>query len=379
MKCGKKTDEADKKNRGNGGPDTPGYHYSYVASLEMGTGPYKNGIELCFDRKPGECVRGRLKENGFRWHNQKGVWYAVATPERVALAEQIVKEGLCPVKPEPVPAASQPVAAPAAESVSVAEPTPVAVQKTAEKTTTLVRKRTKPAGVNVATKFRVPDGTKNKRERQLVSDALSVISKVHGVDSALPDIRVNFISASTTAEARLVLVGKKPVQLDVSKKPDVHPLDVIHEVGHYIDFALGDKIAPHRERILRAIKKSKGYKDLITPLPPQVDVVVTETDGTSKVEKYPRYEIAPDLKRLTYMTSPHELLARAYAQYISTKADFGKDYMDAYTTFRVIKKVTPKSKKTQITTYFRAQWEEDDFAPIAEEFDKLFASLGWIK
>lgn len=48
-----------------------------------------NGIEIRFDNKPAEEIRAKLKENGFRWHRKKAVWYAKNTPERLTLAENI--------------------------------------------------------------------------------------------------------------------------------------------------------------------------------------------------------------------------------------------------------------------------------------------------
>ena len=35
-----------------------------------------NGIEVTFDKKPSSDVLTTLKDNGFRWHRQKKLWYA---------------------------------------------------------------------------------------------------------------------------------------------------------------------------------------------------------------------------------------------------------------------------------------------------------------
>lgn len=50
----------------------------------------KNGIELKFDKKPISGTLDVLKQNGFRWHSQKKLWYAKITPERQELAHQIL-------------------------------------------------------------------------------------------------------------------------------------------------------------------------------------------------------------------------------------------------------------------------------------------------
>ena len=48
-----------------------------------------NGIEVIFDNKPAQEIIENLKNNGFRWHRAKRLWYAKNTAERLALAESI--------------------------------------------------------------------------------------------------------------------------------------------------------------------------------------------------------------------------------------------------------------------------------------------------
>lgn len=49
-----------------------------------------NGIEVIFESKPAQEIIDSLKNNGFRWHRVKKLWYAKNTAERLALAETIV-------------------------------------------------------------------------------------------------------------------------------------------------------------------------------------------------------------------------------------------------------------------------------------------------
>lgn len=51
-----------------------------------------NGIEISFDTKPAADIRSTLKENGFRWHKAKSLWYAKQNAQRLELAE-ILAEG----------------------------------------------------------------------------------------------------------------------------------------------------------------------------------------------------------------------------------------------------------------------------------------------
>ena len=48
-----------------------------------------NGIELAFENKPDNAVLSSLKENGFRWHNKKKIWYAKLTDDRMTFANSL--------------------------------------------------------------------------------------------------------------------------------------------------------------------------------------------------------------------------------------------------------------------------------------------------
>lgn len=44
------------------------------------------GIELTFSAKPEARFLAELKENGFKWHNQRKLWYAKQSEKTIALA-----------------------------------------------------------------------------------------------------------------------------------------------------------------------------------------------------------------------------------------------------------------------------------------------------
>jgi len=71
----------------------------------------------------------------------------------------------------------------------------------------------------------------------------------------------------------------------------------------------------------------------------------------------------------TYLTSPEEVWARAYAQYIVHRSGDAalKKQLDG-----------ERARKTGIK-YNPRQWDDDDFEPIARSMDKLFFKLGWLK
>lgn len=48
-----------------------------------------NGIEIRFDTKLSHEIIEKLKNQGFRWHRKKKIWYAKNTLERLKLAQEI--------------------------------------------------------------------------------------------------------------------------------------------------------------------------------------------------------------------------------------------------------------------------------------------------
>ena len=50
------------------------------------------GIELKFDGKPESKILSALKENGFRWHNVKKIWYAKQSEKTLALGKQLADQ-----------------------------------------------------------------------------------------------------------------------------------------------------------------------------------------------------------------------------------------------------------------------------------------------
>lgn len=71
----------------------------------------------------------------------------------------------------------------------------------------------------------------------------------------------------------------------------------------------------------------------------------------------------------TYLTSPEEVWARAYAQYVVHRSGDTalKKQLDKERTRKPGIKYNPR------------QWDDEDFEPVARSMDKLFYKLGWLK
>lgn len=58
-------------------------------TVERGTGPRGDGLELGFDVRPSSKIRARLKAAGYKWHATRKRWYARLTDATEALALQL--------------------------------------------------------------------------------------------------------------------------------------------------------------------------------------------------------------------------------------------------------------------------------------------------
>jgi hypothetical protein len=123
---------------------------------------------------------------------------------------------------------------------------------------------------------------------------------------------------------------------------------IIHEIGHKLDYDYGDtsgatfesfgsKTDPDFQPVMKAIRDSKAYHKMFG----SAAILLTDID---------------------YWTSPSELFARAYAQWIETRN--GKPNWKG------------GERRGVVDVDNGAQWKPDDFKPIAEAFDKLMEKKG---
>jgi len=153
---------------------------------------------------------------------------------------------------------------------------------------------------------------------------------------------------------------------------------VAHEIGHYIDRqVLGDKrkfasdmavdlagdVFARRVlavwNVMDAAKGSKAINDI--ELAQELGYVTVYDDG-GKVEH--TLNIPHEQKHgVRYLLSPSEVFARAYAQWIALRSG------DTEMSEGLAKRAKPE--------YIYAQWQHDDFEPIAKAFDEL-AERGWV-
>lgn len=252
----------------------------------------------------------------------------------------------------PIPLAAQPKPKPA-----TSKPKPVAPRKP---------KVPMPAGPPVS------DGLDVKVEmphlKAAADKVLNIIDKIHG-DGNLPKIKLEETKkAGYEGYITYSTVLNKPTGMAVNKEASFPAGTIAHEIGHFLDFSgipIKDKVGNYRDwekdpiftKFIAAVDNSDAVKSL------------RGLEGQKIYKTTAGREYPLDAKYIKYLTSRHEIWARAYAQWLATRsqdADLLADMRDS-------------RKHGAADPYLGKQWADDDFEPIAKEIDAIFKKLGWRK
>lgn len=216
----------------------------------------------------------------------------------------------------------------------------------------------------------------------------------------------------------------------ISLSRDMDDLTFLHELGHSIDFSAIDKRDPATrsaltlktmtkgrdywdyekmardydrtgkmpddpspaDRVLMTISKSKGFqkmKEVHRWHQDNAGIVNAEgqqidTSDPNRTRRGLEVEISDDYT--SYYMRPTELFARSYAQYIAHRSDseYLKSGLDSVRGREVIGREmvnrqvigSVKGGAWDTMPSSSTQWDDDDFEPIAQEFDRMFVELG---
>lgn len=146
----------------------------------------------------------------------------------------------------------------------------------------------------------------------------------------------------------------------------------LHEIGHYIDH--------------QAIGAAGIYSSSGSPL---LAEVTDALDASARIQEIralyanPTLQVAhggrqialklpPEVvKHLEYLARDREIFARAYAQWITIRSG------DA-ALLSQLKSLQPQATHNELEAALTMQWDDADFAPIAQAFDAAFKALGWL-
>jgi hypothetical protein len=220
---------------------------------------------------------------------------------------------------------------------------------------------TRPDGVSLETIISVPDGQDFDEARR----ALDIVRRIHG-DGRIPPISVkewrfaDHPAALEYDENDDGTIRPREIKLSFGLEYSAH--DVIHEIGHLLDFAIG-----------RTAYGSQSNHLLLRQWRDAVENTATiqrlrALDG-QKTMIWRGQEELIDQEEITYLLNPTEMFARTYAEFIASVSN------DLRIKSEIGERVSHSLRKRQ----YPRQWNNDEFEPIALAFKQLFARLGWVR
>jgi SPP1 gp7 family putative phage head morphogenesis protein len=299
-------------------------------------------------------------------------------------------------KPAPVPK-PKPAPKPVGKPKPTPSPKPTLAPQPAPKPAVVPGKPIGPpisGGLDLST---LPKTGKSTPLVNHIKETTKILDSVHG-DGDLPGVKVVLDSSKSNhgSFAQRRGFGKRPDgtptltripdSLTMSRVnsggPGGHPrMTYAHEVGHYLDqFFVAPRLGmPTYEltnfasetfharsdlpvmRWYQAVTNSRAVNTLNT-MASHGRLKQTYThirpDGTSS-------SFVPQVAWIDYATTPRELWARSYAQYVATRSGDS-----------VMMGELDASRNPLTNAYHAAQWADDDFEPIADAFDELFRFIG---
>lgn len=210
--------------------------------------------------------------------------------------------------------------------------------------------------------------------------ALSAIDAVHG-DGKLPKIPLEY-SPTMSAGAEFIYDprrGGPPKRID-ARKTGRTALDVVHEVGHFLDYmalespcSFATESQPkskHLAALLGALKKTKAHSRLEKTRDDDFVMVLDPLGRKTPTgrRRKERLLLTKDFrKEAKYLLEPAELFGRAYAQYITIRSK-NSTLIEELEAWRL----RPQE------LYLPWFWTDRDFKPVAAAFDALFRELSWV-
>lgn len=188
-----------------------------------------------------------------------------------------------------------------------------------------------------------------------LTDGITLIDKVHGFGSGVKPTRIDELANLNKGTLGLYYPSSRGIEI-LDRVPEAKTV-IIHEIGHFIDFELGNGRSATKSQEFKewrkAVENSKAFNELVDRLADPDKFAITI--GNERIK--------PEIAYTDYLLKYEELFARSYAQYILTKTGQGDLYDEA----------------RQDLLYGSMQWQDKDFKPIEQALDKLFEGLQWKK
>lgn len=180
-----------------------------------------------------------------------------------------------------------------------------------------------------------------------------MIDRVHG-DGRLARIPLTASrSAVTLGKFRHYEMGP-PVDIQISTSGNQKRMVVAHEIGHYL-LQYGLPRLPELDELFNVIRQSSAISAI-------------QRVGALGYAEFPdgtRYRVGRSYT--LYLQRTHEMFARAYAQFVAVESGDARMLADLASV-----------RSDTLRTALPVQWDDADFAPIADAFRRLFRAAGWM-
>ena len=227
-------------------------------------------------------------------------------------------------------------------------------------------------GVRMSSNLKVRPG----KAADEIKEALAAIDEVHG-DGNLETISIgDQFKTDNKVWGSYYFRGTNAVRIDINaqSRASHKRITTAHEVGHFLDHqglgshrgSYASRTDPELREWREAMRQSASYKKLQETrgkaIEQEVQARIAKAEGLPR----PKMLTYSDAKYLDYLLSEHECFARSYSQYIATRSSNQK-----------FKKELIQQQKQQQYSDSPSMWSDEDFEPIAQAFDELFARKGW--
>ncbi len=180
------------------------------------------------------------------------------------------------------------------------------------------------------------------RQRGEVKAAIETIDRVHR-DGELPTVPITGRAGTGNLGVYTYTYGGKPVSIGINAKGGWPGLTTLHEIGHLLDHQV---LGARGEFASAAAPAMSAFRE-----------AVLRSQAVAQIRA-----MGPAQQR--YFLSAHELWARSYAQYVTTRSG-------------------NPGLKAQLDTIRQGnqpwrQWSDEDFAQIADAIDGIFRAKGWL-
>ena len=197
-----------------------------------------------------------------------------------------------------------------------------------------------------------------------VDHALEAIAKTHDVPSHLFKVPIRVTGSLGGAGGQYYVhsaLGGNHIQ--ISKYGAGPASTTAHEYGHFLDHHLFGTGKPRMNSLGTHSTDPKTVAEL-TSLKRSLYNSAAVASLVKKHESHVKDRDYMGQQRTQYLLMPAEIFARAYSQWIGTRNS------------PQIRRELHEFGEHWGSHGYQAQWSDADFAPIAREFDRLFANRG---